>query len=915
MAKLNVSLQHFATGVIDTSVLPRVDLAYMRLAAEDQTNIMALTSGKGFVRPGLQYLGSTKSDAAARIRAFNYSETAAALLEFSDLLLRVQLSDTMLTRSSVSTTISNGTFSSSTGWTDSSTGGGTLTFGGSGLVLNGVNRGGIAKCTRTIAVAGGDQNTEHGLRIVVGRGPVTFRCGSTSGGDELVSETTLGTGTHSLAFIPGGANFYLQIQNTLDIDRIVTSIAVEAAGIVELPTIYPIASVPLIRLAQSNDVAFLACDGYRQQRVERRGDGASVGRSWSIVNYMVDDGPFLAATTNVISLKPGASHGNTTLTASAPLFKSTHVGAIFRLFHSGYRGTFLLGAEDQYTDTIRVTGIFTNGVSSDRNWSFTTTGTWVGTVTVQRSFDGPDSGFHDYRISQSTANTTFTTNQTGNTEEDTESNSIIYYRMGFKPGNYTSGAISIVYSYDGGGDYGICRVTAYNSPTSVNIEILRPFTDVVATKNWREGMWSDHKGWPSAVGFFDGRLWWAGSNNIWGSISDAYGSFDEAVTGDSGPVSRAIATGGINKAKWILSLQRMIFGTDGSETSARSSSLDEPITPTNLTLRDASSVGSAGVAPAKIDARGLFVDKSGRRLYELTFDAQSYDYHSTPLSRLVASWFDGGVREMAIQRRPDTRIWIVMEDGTAMVLIYDQAQGPEPGMPMAAFIPIETNGTFESVEVLPGTQQDLVYFVVNRTINGSTKRFREKMALDSETTPDTLCKCMDAFTTGTQAASTTVPVGSHLNGAQVVAWADGVAYPGPYTVSGGNITLPTAVANWAAGLSFDWRYKSSRLAYGAQGGTALLMPKKIDHIGAIATNFHRSGLKYGKDFTTMYPFPAFSREGQPKDTIVLDDVSDEDVVEFGGDWDTDSRICIKGSSPYPAHLLGLVFTITTNERG
>jgi hypothetical protein len=51
---------------------------------------------------------------------------------------------------------------------------------------------------------------------------------------------------------------------------------------------------------------------------------------------------------------------------------------------------------------------------------------------------------------------------------------------------------------------------------------------------------------------------------------------------------------------------------------------------------------------------------------------------------------------MAVQRRPDTRVWVVMNDGSCVCVVY------EPLEEVLAFIPVVTDGTFESVAVLPG---------------------------------------------------------------------------------------------------------------------------------------------------------------------------------------------------------------------
>src|SRR5690606_6105396 len=111
----------------------------------------------------------------------------------------------------VTAAVTSGTFAASTGWTLTATDGATCTVSGGYLNLTASARGSVASATQTVAV--NEQGTEHALRIVVERGPVTFRCGSASGGDEYIEETILETGTHSLAFTPSTANFYLRFES------------------------------------------------------------------------------------------------------------------------------------------------------------------------------------------------------------------------------------------------------------------------------------------------------------------------------------------------------------------------------------------------------------------------------------------------------------------------------------------------------------------------------------------------------------------------------------------------------------------------------------------------------------------------------------------------------------------------------
>ena len=115
------------------------------------------------------------------------------------------------------------------------------------------------------------------------------------------------------------------------------------------------------------------------------------------------------------------------------------------------------------------------------------------------------------------------------------------------------------------------------------------------------------------------------------------------------------------------------------------------------------------------------------------------------------------------------------------------------------------------------------------------------------------------------------------------------------------------------GLKYDWRYKSAKLAYGAKAGTALMQPKKVSSIGIIAENFLIDSVQYGRDFTTMYNLPR-TIDGASVAANTLQTVHDEKAFPFSGNWDTDSRVCLKGSAPYPFTALGLVVGLELEEK-
>lgn len=922
MPKINVYHHSFAGGVADKGILPRTDLAMMQLAAEEQTNLLCLATGRGFFRPGTEYLGTSLSNARARIKEFVFSASDACMLEFTDNAMRVWADDQLVSRPAVTSTITNGGFGSATGWTDDSTAGASAAVAGGLLALVAEGRGSEAVFKQQVTTS--TPNVEHGLRIVIDLGPVIFRCGSTDGGDEYISETELKTGVHSLAFTPTGS-YWVQFRTDDPVLRYVDSITVEPAGPVSIPTEWDEGDLELIRSAQSADVVFVTCRGRPQARIERRGvRGAS--RSWSVVRFNSDFGPFTAGRTARVKLAPNAVTGNVTVTADNPFFRPQHVGALIKLNHTGQTVNHKLSGPGQFTDAIEVTGINNSEAEEtfdrydDREWFWSVGGTWAGTIKVFRSFDGPDFGFKEYRAADGAATIPITSNATGQRNTDSDNNAQVWYRLGFDEGDYTSGTATVSMFYKGGGGSGIGRITTYNSPTSVGVEVTRPFKGITPTDDWQEGQWSAWQGFPTAISLFEGRLWQSGADRFWGSVSDDFENYDEDAEGDAGPINRVVATNGVNDTQWMLALQRLVIGTEGTETSARSSSFDEPLTPTNLTLKDSSTVGSAAIEPARVDGRALFVDRSGQSLFELIIDADSADYAAFEITKIVKDLFSVGVGGLTVQRRPDTRVWVWLDDGRAVCLVY------EPSEKVTAFIPVETDGEIESIAVLPAAGQDRVYWMVKRTVGGNAVRYFERMALDTESRPDTLCKVTDSSITFTNSpASATVSGLGHLVGKTVVVWADGAPLTQvvngrevarTFVVSGaGTITLPAAASTGVVGLPYSWRYKSARLAYGAAGGTAMLQDKKVSAVGLIMTDFVRAGVRYGAEFDNphhpMKPLPTLvGRKTAP--AIVTGDVTDEEPLVLDSPWELDSRVCLEGSSPFPVSLLGMVLSVTTH---
>lgn len=810
------------------------------------------------------------------------------------------------------------------------------------LTMNAAGRGSRAIFEKALVLGAADTGTEHGLLIEVDRGPVTFRIGSSSGNDDLFPNTELGTGFHHLSFNPNGVTTaYLNFESEEFVDRKVAQCRISDTGTVEINTPWKGTSIGGVRYDQSADVLYADCAGIHPYKIERRNDG----RSWSVVKFQPEDGPLKLLPSSDARLTPGDYYGNTTLTSDLPFFRQGHVGALFSCYHvaNGGGGEWPLSDADAITDTIEVTGVKGDtgklGANSDtgsdqRGIKWTISGTYKGTVVIERSYDGADIGFavadsghvKTGPVEDTGTFTTFTV--------DTDDNVKTWWRA--RLSTHDSGVAIVNAHSNGGSTNGVCRVTSYNSPTSVEIEVLRNFSRTQSTDDWAESYWSDYEGYPSAVALHGGRLYHAQGGRIFGSVSDSFESYDLDITTDDGPIVRALGSGPVDNIHYLVSLLRLIIGTAGSEIALRSSSLDEPVTPENSNARAFSTQGSSNLRAVKMDTSAIFIQRSGQRAFLIGFGEGAGggvygEYKNLELTFLVPDLLRPGIVDVAVQRQPDTRIHFVLADGTVAILTY------EPEEEVLAWSTFDTDtgsdSKVENVAVLPASNEDAVYYVVARTVNGVRKRFLEKWAKEIECEGDTgyhwLMDCAVSYAADTGRDTLLNGVATHLVGESVVAWGDKDTGSTPYvdlspdvagvqtefTVdTGGDITVGSSVSKAVVGLPYTADYRSTKLAYGSDAGTALAQMKRTDKMGFVLLNTHNNALFFGNDTGELDPLPRVNDAGEVVPTHKIFHLHDEHAIPFPGLWDEDSRIFIRAKSPRPATVLALVPTINTEDK-
>jgi hypothetical protein len=281
-----------------------------------------------------------------------------------------------------------------------------------------------------------------------------------------------------------------------------------------------------------------------------------------------------------------------------------------------------------------------------------------------------------------------------------------------------------------------------------------------------------------------------------------------------------------------------------------------------------------------------------------------------------------------VQTLPDQRIWATITEDKAVCTVI------EPTQNVIGFVNVSTReGDYiEEVCIIPGAGQDRTYAIIARQINGSTVRYWEKMAPDTDmeinVEENPVVPCVDSYL---EFGAAEVPNLPHLVGATVYGWSDGApvideTITDPETdnsqafvvqVDGSLLPEPPAIVNGAAyGLRYRARWKSARLAYGVPGATPMQQRHHLDAVGLLLADFVRSGVRYGTEFDNAdRPLRSLNQisaaTGDEGEEVVEGPGLDEGLDMVGSEIGFDRRLCVEMQSPKPGAILALVMVVTS----
>jgi hypothetical protein len=537
-----------------------------------------------------------------------------------------------------------------------------------------------------------------------------------------------------------------------------------AQSIYELNGTYAHTEVDDAKYVQSADVMTFVHPDYQPKELRRSGTF-----SWTWSSFANENGPFLDINTTTTTIYASAETGSVTLTASAAVFTSSMVGGLIRLDEqdlsiippwepskklvaSGVSPFGMLRRSDGKTykclstalGSVQTTG--TVRPTHDTGSEFDGDGTLIsGTGYVGVEWEYQHSGFGIVQITGFTSSTQVT--------------GTVLVRL---PNTVVGGtAAGGTWSHTGDGADTTWSVTGATSGASVDYTVtvagtvlapsqysVNPTTDILTfvtapglgdaivitelarnylTDQWYMGAWSNEYGYPSCVTYYQDRLCFASNaekpQTVWTSKSSDYVNFGTSVpTEDDDAITFTVNARQVNAIRDMVPLDSMILLTSDAEWRVTEGQ-DQVLTPDSVGVRVQSFYGAADLQAVVYGRSALFVQDRGSQVRDLTYSIQVDGYEGTDRTLLADHLFRGySIVDHAFARIPYSALFAIRDDGTLLTFTY------LPDQEVAGWARHDTDGYFERLCVVPEGDQDTVYFVVRRTINGSTKRYIERLA-------------------------------------------------------------------------------------------------------------------------------------------------------------------------------------------
>ncbi|HZP98278.1 MAG TPA: hypothetical protein VFB13_01990 [Reyranella sp.] len=424
--------------------------------------------------------------------------------------------------------------------------------------------------------------------------------------------------------------------------------------------------------------------------------------------------------------------------------------------------------------------------------------------------------------------------------------------------------------------------------------------------------------WPGCTTYYQQRQIFANSTTfpqtLWFSNTGAFNNMNVSEpTKDTDAITRALTGRQVNEIRHLVECgNSLLIMTSGAEWRCWPGNNATGLTPGSCFTLPQTSHGCNNLAPIWTENALLFVKERGNKVIELRFDVLQDQWQATDRSVLsqhlvydTAGQFQ--LQEWAFAEEPFKIVWAVRSDGALLGFTYMREHD------VYAWHRHSTQGTVESVCSIPepdgsGGLFDAVYLIVNRTINGTTKRYVERMA------PRTWASVSDMWFLDCALQYSGAPVTSvsglnHLVGQTVAILGDGSVVPSQVVDNTGTVQLDGSYSKVTVGLAYEADLETLNLELPTGGGTVQGQMKKIAQCTLRVKDAR--GVQVGLNQTLVTGGTAGAQvEVKQRQSEFLGTA----MQVFQGDWNIaiptewnrDGRLFVKQTYPLPVTILDLM---------
>lgn len=642
----------------------------------------------------------------------------------------------------------------------------------------------------------------------------------------------------------------------------------------EIATVYAALDVPALSTQQSYDRLYIDHASHPPGSLTR-----TSATTFSFAFSDIKSGPFADPNTNeAVTVTASDVIGSVTITANAAIFRSGHVGSLFRIEAKDFSNVtqWEVNAKDVTIGTLRrneskVYQAATAGTTGSVQPTHDSGSEWDGSNTKNYNDDGPF-------------------------------------------------GVQWTYLHD---RFGMVKITAVAgdglSCTGTVVRRLPTSTTTVGSWRWAHSVWSDDAGWPSIVLHAFGRQVHFKDFDLCASVAgdylnhQAYTSLG-TVTSDMA-FRRRLATE--DPPLWALAdaSRKMLVGTASKELAIAPLNNQAAVSGDNIDSSPQSFYGSEAVFPVQLGSETIFVERGGRRLRSSGYDFGSDRYLAADLTAAARHITAPGVVQLVVQRWPFSMLHGVRDDG--QMITHPINRGDVKGF--ARTVAGGGAQVLSAVAIVgEDGKRDDVWALISRDTPAGTVKEVWKQSTWRELGDDVReAFYVDGGVRVAASANQTHFTGlTHLAGQAVAVLAGGGVIAGQAVDDAGELDLPAELVPEAdytliVGLAYDARIVTLRpyVQNGPGGWQGFLQKISQGFLRLIET----VGIRAGVTGAATAPEDAIDRPTNAAMDAQIPPFTGDVKVQLSSEPGRDATMTLLSDTPLPATIAMISFKIESGD--